>query len=159
MNPPLTMSPSYKLTRLAADRTAEEGRRSVYYVLGGDHLGVSIGRELDRQGHEVRLIDETCDQADLNVFRGDPSDVRDLEAAEVSAAAAVVVATTKDEQNLLIAQLVRVHFDVENIYVLVHVPERSDLVVDAGHRPICATSVISETVADTLGSIELRDTT
>jgi len=58
------------------------------------------------------------------------------------------VATPDDGRNLLVAQLVRTRFDVGGVFVLVHTPDRSDPVAEAGHEPICATSALADAVAD-----------
>lgn len=119
-----------------------------YYVLGDDHLGASVARGLQTAGHPVSLIDETHDPEEIPGSRGDPGDVRVLDDAGVSDDATVVVTTREDGRNLLIAQLVRAHFDVSDVLVLVNSPSRHDLVAAAGHEPVCATTVLSEALLE-----------
>jgi trk system potassium uptake protein TrkA len=103
---------------------------------------------LREDGHAVSLVDDTNELSKTPVLRGDPADVRVLEEAEVAAASTVIVATESDSRNLLIAQLVRVRFDVPEVVVVANNPERFDLIVEAGHEAVCATSALSEVVVD-----------
>jgi trk system potassium uptake protein TrkA len=143
-------------TRLTRKTATSDGAPAEYYVLGGEHLGTSIARRLGAAGYAVTLVDETQDSTELPGPRGSPSDVQILEAAGVSERSTVVVATAQDRRNLLIAQLVRVHFDVAETFVLVNAPERSDLVAAAGHEPICVTTILSDAVVDDLRSRRLE---
>lgn len=121
-----------------------------YFVLGGDHLGASIARRLHADGHAVVLIDETRNPDDVPGLRGDPSDVEVLEDAGVEDASTVVVATPRDSLNLLVAQHLRSRFDVPEVFVLVHAPDRREILAETGHEPICVTSLLSEALLDTI---------
>lgn len=121
---------------------------STYCVLGGGHLGAAIARRLREDGHAVSMVDDSDELCETPVLRGNPSDVRVLEEAEVAAASTVIVATESDSRNLLVAQLVRVHFDVPEVVVVANTPERLDLIAEAGHEPVCATSALSDAVVD-----------
>lgn len=127
----------------------EEGKQE-YYVLGGGHLGEWVARRLQSAGHSVTLIDETRDPAEIDGEQGDPRDVQVLADAGLSSASRVVVATPRDSRNMLIAQLVRTHFEVPEVIVLVNTPERCTLVAEAGHEPVCATSALSDALVDNL---------
>ncbi|ELZ92651.1 NAD-binding protein [Haloferax sulfurifontis] len=129
------------------DERLTDCKQSIYYVLGGRHLGSAIARHLQAAGRAVYVIDEFHERSEIDGVRGDPADVRTLEAAGVAAASTVVVATASDSRNLLIAQLVRARFDVERVVVLVNTPDRFEMFADAGHKPVCATSVLSGTLA------------
>ena len=125
------------------DRSAGEAE-TTYCVLGGGQVGVAVAQRLLDDGHAVRLVDEDYNHHEIPGYTGDPSDVRVLEEAEIAGASTVVVATQSDRRNLLVAQLVRAHFDVPRVVVLVNSPCRSALFEAAGHEPICATTVLSE---------------
>jgi trk system potassium uptake protein TrkA len=132
----------------ADDRTAGGG--DAYYVLGGGRFGVAVARRLRADGHAVELIDESNDLSEVSGFRGDPADVRILEEAGVADASTVVVATRSDRRNFLIAQLVRANFEVPRAVVLANTPDRYDLIASAGHEPVCATSVLTDEIAESL---------
>jgi len=118
------------------------------YVLGGSHLGVAVARRLQAAGHDVTLVDADADVDDLPTLRGDPRNVTVLSDAGLTETATVVVAMPDDGWNLLVAQLLRTRFGISEAFVVVHTPERFDLVADAGHEPICATTVLADGVVD-----------
>ncbi len=134
--------------RSTGDRSHERVEDAACYVLGGGHVGTAVARRLRTDDHDVCVVDESCDPSEPVGFQGDPTDVRALEAAGVAGASTVVVATPSDRRNLLVAQLVRVHFDVPRVVVLANVPDRRDLLAEAGHEPVCATSALSDALVD-----------
>lgn len=134
----------------SAESTASE-TDTKYVVLGGGHVGASVAHFLRAAGAAVTVVDETHDPDDLPGIRGDPTDRRTLERAGITDAETVVVAMPRDRQSLLVAGLVRAHFDVADVRVLVRTPDRCDLVADAGHEPICATTALSDAVVADLG--------
>jgi trk system potassium uptake protein TrkA len=125
--------------------TSANGAETDYYVLGGGHLGVAVAQQLGATGHPVTFVGGV-DVADVPSLHGDPSSVEVLSDAGMTATSTVVVATPDDGRNLLVAQLVGTYFDVADIFVVVHTPDRADLVADAGHEPICATTVLADAV-------------
>jgi Trk K+ transport system NAD-binding subunit len=140
-------SPSMRLRSTLHENaeTSADGTKTDYYVLGGGHLGVAVARQLGVAGHPVTFVGGV-DVADVPSLRGDPSSIEVLCDAGVTATSTVVVATPDDGRNLLVAQLVRTHFDVADVFVVVHAPDRAGLVADAGHEPICATTVLADAV-------------
>lgn len=129
-------------------RSTEPHRGDEYYVLGGNHLGASVARRLEAEGHTVRLIDDGHEPDDVSTVNADPTDLAALESAGMADAATVVVATPKDSQNFLLAQKLNARFDIPRIYVLVHTPDRRDLFEDAGHQTVCTTSLLTDGVVD-----------
>jgi len=132
---------------------AATGPTADCYVLGGGHVGASITRQLLAADLSVTLVEESHDPDDVPVHRGDPGDIGVLADAGVGDATAVVVAAERDSRGLLIAQLVRSHFGVDEAFVVVHSPERYDVIAEVGHRPICATSALSEAVVANLDAV------
>jgi trk system potassium uptake protein TrkA len=118
------------------------------YVLGSGPLGTALARRLRPSENTVCVVDGPDGPSEPDGIRGDPTDVRTLEAAGVGDASTVVVATPSDRRNLLVAQLVRTTFDVPRVVVLVNVPDRLELLEAAGHEPICATTVLSDALVD-----------
>lgn len=138
--------------------SSNEETGAEYYILGGEHLGASLAQRLHADGHPVDLIDGTCDPDGVSGLRGNPESVRVLEDAGISDTSTVVVAASQDRRNLLIAQLDRAHLDVPDTIVLVNDPDRDDLIADAGHEPIRATTVLSDAFGDTLGTHDIDNT-
>lgn len=141
----MTLKPKLSTKNGPADGDAAE-----YYVLGGGHLGKAVAERIQADGYAVSLVDESHDSSDLPGLQGNPADIRTLAEAGLSGAPTVIVATPLDRQNLLIAQLVRAHFDVHRVIVLVNAPERFDLLAETGHELVCATSAVSDALVDNL---------
>ena len=98
----------------------------------------------------VCVVDESYERSETPGFRGDPTDVRTLEAAGIGNASAVVVATDSDSRNLLIAQVVRTRFEVPKVVVLANDPDRLDTFTEAGHHSVCATAALSDALVETI---------
>ena len=137
-------------TRSTGNDSSANEDAVTHYVLGGGHVGASVADRLRDAGHTVCVVDESYEPSETCGFQGDPSDVSTLEAAEVGSASTVVVATRSDSRNLLIAQHIRARFDVPRVVVLVNVPDRLDVLADAGHEPICATTALSAALTESV---------
>jgi trk system potassium uptake protein TrkA len=137
-------------TRYTTADSTRGDRPAEYVVLGDDHLGATIANRLHAEGREILLIHENRNPDSVPGLQGDPSDVAVMEVAGVDEASTVVVATSRDSRNFLIAQHLQSRFDVRETIVLVHTPDRCDLFADVGHEPICATSVLSEALLETI---------
>ncbi len=120
--------------------------QATHFVLGGARVGIAIAEQLQADGHPVTIVDERDDSANVPGVQGSPTDIGLLTESGLNTATSVVVGTRSDARNFLIAQLVQVHFDVPQITVLVHDPERLSAVAEAGHEPLCVTTVLSEAV-------------
>jgi len=136
--------------RTTADDSAEGAEGTTYYLLGGEHVGAEMAAGLGEGGHTVRVVGESFDPAGDVESNESPTNVRALAEAGLGAASAVVVATGSDARNLLVAQLVRSHFEVPRIVVLVNDPRRFEVLEDAGHEPVCATAALSAALLERL---------
>ena len=119
---------------------------ATHFVLGGAHIGMAIAEQLQADGHPVTIVDENYNSENVPGIQGSPTDVELLSESGLKTAASVVVGTRSDARNFLIAQLVQVHFDVPQVTVLVHNPERLSVMAEAGHEPLCVTTALSEAV-------------
>jgi len=140
------MTSNRQVGSLSSDDAAE----NTHFVLGGEHVALAVAERLQTDGHAVTVVDETYDSDDVPGVKGPPTDVALLGDSGVDEASTVVVGTRSDSRNLLIARLVRAHFDVARTVVLVNDPERLSLLAEAGHEPVCVTSLVSEAVRDQL---------
>jgi trk system potassium uptake protein TrkA len=141
---------SLKPQRSTRIEPSDEDPTPECYVLGGGPVGETIAERLRADGYASAVVDESYSSARVPGHRGDPADIQTLEDAGVSEEATVIVATGEDRRNLLIAQLAAVHFDVSDVFVLANTPDGYEPLADAGHRPICVTTALSETVVDSL---------
>lgn len=141
---------SQNTDRSTAAKPTNQQQAAEYVVLGGGQLGVAVARRLLADGRSVTVVDDASEPEDVPSVRGDPDDVRTLEQAGLDEASMVLVAMPRDRQNLLVAQLVRTNFGVDDIFVLVRSPDRYEVVESAGHEPICATTYLSDALVETV---------
>ena len=120
------------------------------YILGGAHVGIAIAEQLQAAGHRVAIVDDSYESSDIPGFEGDPAAVDVLVESGVETASTVIIVTSSDRRNLLIAQLVRAHFDVQRVIAFVYDPDRAPLFADAGHEPFCVTTAVAETFGETI---------
>ena len=98
-------------------------------IVGGGRVGRALATRLEDRGEHVVVVeqDDECIEAtrdaDLTVHRGDGTDAEVLEAAGIGEAKAAVATTADDDRNLLVCQLARSKFNVEQVYSRVNEPD------------------------------------
>jgi len=136
--------------RSTADDPSDDVQEDAHYVLGGDHVSIAIAEQLQTNGYHVTIVGDSCDSNEIPGFAGDPSALDVLAESGIGAASTVIVATLSDRRNLLVAQLVRSHFDVSRVVVLVNDPDRTALFADAGLEAFCVTTMLSTAVSEAI---------
>ena len=98
-------------------------------VVGGGKVGVNLTRELEDQGHEVTLIENSRSryisieqEFEHRVQYGDASELWVLERAGIVRADMVIAVTGDDEDNILICQVAKEKYGVERIIARVNNP-------------------------------------
>ncbi len=113
-------------------------------IIGGGKVGRQLAERLEDRGENVVIIEEEqrmveqAREAGFPVRHGDGTDTDELEAAGAEHAKIVVAATGDDDVNLLIAQLARSRFGVENVITRVNDPDNVDAFEELGVQPISA---------------------
>ncbi|GAB7119461.1 cation:proton antiporter [Natrinema pallidum] len=113
-------------------------------IIGGGRVGRSLAERLEARGENVVLIEE-----DLTVLKelrndgftarqGDGTDVEVLRESGAENAKTVVAATGDDDANLLVAQLAKSNFDVENVIARANQPSNASAFEDLGVQTISA---------------------
>jgi trk system potassium uptake protein TrkA len=140
-------------------------------VAGGGKVGANVARSLIRLGHEVTLIEQERDRFERledefehQVHRGDGTELHVLERAGIARPPDIVLALTgDDEDNLVIAQLAREKYGVEQVIARVNDPRNQAHFDLLGISPtVCATSSIMALVEhevpehDLIHLLELR---
>jgi trk system potassium uptake protein TrkA len=140
-------------------------------VAGGGKVGANVARSLLRLGHEVTLIEQERDRFERledefehQVQRGDATELHVLERAGMARPPDIVLALTgDDEDNLVIAQLAREKYGVEQVIARVNDPRNQAHFDLLGISPtVCATSSIMALVEhevpehDLIHLLELR---
>lgn len=121
-------------------------------ILGGGHVGAALARRLDDFGEAVVLdpdpiVVERAERSGVTAHEADVTSVRDLDRHDIGATDLAVVASDDDGRNLLVAQLLRVHFDVEHVVARVNDPRNVDSFGDRVET-VCATSAVVDALGD-----------
>jgi trk system potassium uptake protein TrkA len=112
-------------------------------VVGAGKVGWNLGRELLEKGHEVTLIEkdrnryQTVEQElEHAVQYGDATELWVLERAGISRADMVIAVTGDDEDNVLICQVAKEKYMVEQIIARVNNPRNKQWFELLGIRPV-----------------------
>src|SRR5690348_5830175 len=92
----------------------------MYIIIGGGgDVGYYLTRNLLGRGHEVLLLEKSASRQQLlseelgeSVVRGDACEARTMEEAGAGRADVVIAVTGEDEDNLVICQMAKKHFNV-----------------------------------------------
>ena len=119
-------------------------------IVGGGKVGANVGRALLRMGHEVSIVEArpsrfaTLEAEFEHMARcGDGTEIFVLEAAGMARADVCIAVTGDDEDNIVIGQVTRDHFGVENVVARVNDPRNQEHFDLLGVAPtVCATESI-----------------
>ncbi len=126
-------------------------------VIGCGRVGSAVARDLAEEGWAVTAVDEqeealarlgTQWAGGFVVGHGMDADI--LKKAGVPDADAVVVATSGDNTNLVIGQVVQKRWDVPSVVVRVLDPARAGFYAARGIRTICPTQTAISALAETV---------
>jgi len=91
-------------------------------IVGGGRVGLALATRLEERGEFVVIVENDEEQIEearergFTVHEGDGTEGSVLREAGIEDAKIVVVATSDDDINLLVCQLVRTKFDIEQVY-------------------------------------------
>jgi trk system potassium uptake protein len=112
-------------------------------IVGAGKVGWNLARELLDKGHEVTLIENDRDryvtveqELEHNVQYGDASELWVLERAGVSRADLVIAVTGDDEDNMLICQVAKEKYMVEQTIARVNNPRNKQWFELLGIAPV-----------------------
>src|SRR6266508_4787569 len=112
-------------------------------IVGAGKVGWNLTRELLDKGHEVTLIENDRDryvtveqELEHNVQYGDASELWVLERAGVSRADLVIAVTGDDEDNMLICQVAKAKYMVEQTIARVNNPRNKQWFELLGIAPV-----------------------
>jgi trk system potassium uptake protein TrkA len=124
-------------------------------VIGCGRVGASIALQLQQEGWDVIVVDESEDALSRlgehwpgSFIVGHGMDTDLLREAGIEEADAVVVATDGDNTNIVIGQVAQKRFGIDCVVVRVLDPARAKFYRDRGLRTVCPTSVAIDTLAD-----------
>ena len=125
-------------------------------VIGCGRVGSSVARGLAADGWDVTVIDESEDalgrlgQWSGGFVVGHGMDVSVLARAGLEDADAAVVATSGDNTNLVIGQVLTTRYEVGTVVVRVLDPARAKLYSDRGMSIVCPTQTAISGLLETV---------
>jgi trk system potassium uptake protein TrkA len=120
-------------------------------IMGCGRVGSYLATRLDREGHQVTVIDLTA-----NAFRRLPEEFRGqtvvgtgideqvLRMAGIAEADAFVAVTEGDNRNIMAAQVAREIFGVGDVVARIYDPVREEVYRGLGLGTICPTRLITD---------------
>jgi trk system potassium uptake protein TrkA len=117
-------------------------------IMGCGRVGSTLATRLDREGHDVVIIDIDPSQfrrlsSDFSGERlvGSGFDHHTLEQAELQTADAFLSLTQGDNRNLLAAQMAKHLFGVRTVVARVYDPFRAEIFANLGLRTFSPTNI------------------
>lgn len=129
-------------------------------VMGGGQVGYHLGRTLMAKGHEVLLVEkdpsraaQLTDALGPVVFEGDGCEFRVLQQVGTSRADVVAAVTGDDEDNLVMCQISKRHFNVARTIARVNDPRNEDIFQRLGiDECVSSTKVIDDLIEQEMGT-------
>lgn len=134
-----------------------------YIIIAGcGRLGANLASTLSNIGENVIIIDKIED-----AFRklspsfggitvtGDATEMSVLSAAEIEKASAVIALTNSDNTNIMVAQLAKEMFSIDEVIARIYDPERECIYQDFGIETICPAELSMKEIDKMLPTIPL----
>lgn len=123
-------------------------------VIGGGKIGFYLIKALKQKKHHVTLIEKDpklckkiAEQVDIDIINGDGTDIKILKDADIDIADAVAAVTGKDEENLVICQVVKNNFSIQHTIARVNNPKNQTIFKTLGvDTTVCSTQVIANLI-------------
>lgn len=129
-------------------------------IVGCGRVGARIANTLDRQGHDVSIVDTQTSafrrlSPDFSgrAITGTGIDEDVLRSAGISEADAFIAVTNGDNRNLMAAQVAKVIFGVDRVAARVYDPVRAETFRGMGIDTICSTTTMSNIFLDAVAEI------
>ncbi len=131
-------------------------------IVGCGHVGAALARDLEREGHDISIIDKHADEFrrldsfDDYIFggtatAGDATDPAFLTRAGIANCDAVAVVGRDDAENLMTAQIAQRVYGKKNVVCRVSQTDLARIYEERyGLKTICPTVLIAESVLSNL---------
>jgi trk system potassium uptake protein TrkA len=133
-------------------------------VVGGGKVGYYLVKALKEKKNRVVLIEKDieiskkiAEELDVDVICGDGSDVEVLKDADIEKAEVVAAVTGKDEENLVICQMAKVNFNINETIARINNPKNIAIFEALGvDKTVCSTQVICNLIEGEFNSEPLK---
>lgn len=122
-------------------------------VLGCGRVGSRLSQVLDRQGHDVTVIDRNAEQFRRlgsefrgRTIRGTGIDGDVLRSAGIESADLFVAVTNGDNTSIMASQMAKELFNVPRVVTRIYDPVREDLYSQLGLDTVCPTTTMTELI-------------
>jgi trk system potassium uptake protein TrkA len=128
-------------------------------IVGCGRVGSAIAERMAADGHAVSVIDEDAEALQRlredwpgHFIQGHGLDISVLVEGGIAEADAVVVSTSGDNTNIVIAQIARIRFDCPCVVTRVLDPARAEFYATQGLQTVCPTVRAIDEVTDAICS-------
>jgi trk system potassium uptake protein TrkA len=133
-------------------------------VVGGGKIGYYLVKSLKEKKHQVVLIEKDrkicekiAEELEVDVICGDGSDIEVLNDAGIEDAEVVAAVTGKDEENLVICQMAKVNFNINETISRINNPKNIAIFQALGvDKTVCSTQVICNLIEGEFNSEPLK---
>jgi len=133
-------------------------------IVGGGKVGYYLFKTLREKNYDVVLVERERDlcnkiaeELDGEIIWGDGTDPEVLKDVDIEKAEIVAAVTGKDEENLVICQMAKINFNVNNTIARINNPKNSPIFKALGvDKTVCSTEVISNLIEGAIGNDEIK---
>ncbi len=121
-------------------------------IIGANAIGFETARFLEKRGDSVTLIDIDRNKVDIaegmgfEAYLGDATDEKVLRSAGIEDAQYLIVITSSDSKNLMIAQIAKSTFKIKDIICLISMPSRMEAFSELGIKAMSPTISAAQTI-------------
>lgn len=125
-------------------------------IVGAGKLGYHLTKMLNEENHMVSTIEinkNLCEklalEVDSLVICGNATKLQDLKDAEIECADVLIAATGKDEENLLICQIAKMHFNITKTVARINNPKNERIFRELGiEYTVSSTKIIANIIEE-----------
>lgn len=133
-------------------------------IVGGGKVGYYLFKTLREKNYDVVLVEREIDlcykiaeELDGEIICGDGTDPEVLKDVDIERAEVVAAVTGKDEENLVICQMAKINFNVNNTIARINNPKNRPIFKALGvDKTVCSTEVIANLIEGAIGSEEIK---
>lgn len=121
-------------------------------IVGANAIGFETAKVLEKRGDSVTMIDivkakvEQAERMGFEAYLGDATDEQVLKNAGIKNAKILIVITSSDSKNLMIAQIAKSTFKIKDIICRISMPSRMEAFEELGIKVMSSTISAAQTI-------------